>query len=355
MLEKSRAFLEEALAQRQASGLAFLLRRPGETPLEWYLGTHARGPERAVDADSLFDLASLTKILATTSLLFAAESEGKFSWQDPVRKFFSDFPSADATILSLANHRSGLPAHVDFFRRYAPLATGGPFLGDQRPLLSWIYEAGVSGSKQVYSDLGFLLLGLLLESLYGKSLPELFHERVVSRLKLENSGFVTLPHAPAPARMFGLLAARERFVATEDCPWRKKILRGEVHDDNAWALGGYGGHAGLFATARDTLALWDHLRRQAAASPDFLRTKPEGPGAFCYGFMTYPGLRPFPGPAFAGARGHTGFTGTSLWFDEGSGTVAILLTNRVHPSRADDRFIQTRLEFHKLLWDELGL
>jgi CubicO group peptidase (beta-lactamase class C family) len=348
--------LEKALAEKQASGLAFLFRRQGEPDFEIYLGTHAHGDATAVNLASLFDLASLTKILATTSLLFAAESEGKFSWGDPVRKYFSDFPSATATVLSLLNHRSGLPAHIEFFRRFAPLDPAGPKLGDQKVLLSWICAAGTPNEgKQVYSDLGFMLLGLLLESLYGKSLPELFHERILYRLKLENAGFVTLPHAPAPARMFGLLADQRRFVATEECPWRKKILRGEVHDDNAWALGGYAGHAGLFASARDAAALWEHLRRQADASPDFLRTAPDGPGTFCYGFMTYPGLRPFPGTAFAGARGHTGFTGTSLWHHEKNGALAILLSNRVHPARTDDRWTHSRLEFHKLLWEEAGL
>jgi CubicO group peptidase (beta-lactamase class C family) len=357
---RSRAFLEKALAEKQASGIAFLLRRPDHSDTEFYLGSHAHEGTsalmRPVAEDSLFDLASVSKILATVCLLFGAESEGKFAWTDPVRKYFSDFPSPDATILSLLAHRSGLPAHIDFFGRFAPLAEGGTRLGDPLPLLSWICEAGVpNAGKQVYSDLGFLLLGLFLESLYGKSLPELFYERIVSRLKIENAGYVTLPHAPAPARIFGLLAPVSRFVATETCPWRKKTLQGEVHDDNAWALGGYGGHAGIFSNARDAATLWEHLRRQVSASPEFLRMLPEGPGTFCFGLMTYPGLRPFPGNAFAGARGHTGFTGTSLWFHESSGSLAILLSNRVHPSRADDRFIQTRLEFHSLVWEELGL
>lgn len=357
---RSRAFLEAALAEKQASGVAFLLRRPNQNDLEMYLGSHAHENQgaliRPVAEDSLFDLASVSKILATTCLLFGAESEGKLAWTDPVRKYFSDFPSPETTIFSLLAHRSGLPAHQDFFRRFEPLAPGGARLGDQRALLSWICESKLATpGRQVYSDLGFILLGLLLESLYGKSLPELFHERIVSRLKLENAGYVTLPHAPAPARMFGLLAPVSRFVATEHCPWRKKTLQGEVHDDNAWAFGGYGGHAGLFANARDTAALWEHVRRQVQASPEFLRLAPEGPGSFCFGFMTYPGLRPFPGEAFAGARGHTGFTGTSLWYHEPSGALAILLANRVHPSRNDDRWIQSRLEFHKLLWDEAGL
>lgn len=356
-MSKTREFLAAALNQGQGSAAGFLLRRPGKPDLEWYLGQHARDDNdavaRATGEDSLFDLASLTKILATSSLLFQAESENKITWSDPVRKYFSAFPSPETTLYELFVHRSGLPAHLEFFRRYEK---GEEKMGDQKPLLSWICEAGLPNKgKQVYSDLGFMLLGLLLESLYGKTLPELFQEKIASRLKLEHSGFVTLPHAPAPARLYGLLAEKSRFVATETCPWRKKTLQGEVHDDNTWAMGGFAGHAGLFSTVRETARLFEHLWKQGKASPDFLKRKPEAPGIFSFGFMTYPGLRPFPGPAFAGALGHTGFVGTSVWFHEPSSTLAVLLNNRVHPTRADDRWIQTRLEFHKLLWEELGL
>jgi CubicO group peptidase (beta-lactamase class C family) len=359
-LSRSRAYLESALHEQQASAIAFLLRRPGQPDQELYLGSHARPAqgalERETTAESLFDLASVSKIFATVSLVFAAESEGKIAFRDPVRKYFSAFPGEGTTLLDLLTHRTGLPAHLEFFRHYDAFPEGTYRLGDQKPLLSWICEAGLpEPGQQVYSDLGFILLGLLLESLYGKTLPELFYERITSRLKLERTGYVTLPHAPAPARMYGLLAEQSQFVATETCPWRKKTLQGEVHDDNCWAFGGYAGHAGLFSTLKESAILFDHLLKQVKASPDFLQRAPANAGIFSYGFMTYPGLRPFPGPAFAGAFGHTGFTGTSAWLHEPTGTMAILLSNRVHPNRADGRWINTRLEFHKLLWEELGL
>ncbi len=354
-MKKAIALLENALAEKQASAIAFLLRRPGKKDVEHYLGSHAWPglgcAERPVAEDSIFDLASVSKILSTVSLLLIAESEGKIAFTDPVQKYFTLFPRAETTLLDLMVHRSGLPAHIEFFRFFQE---GRAQMGDQKPLLSWICEAGFPNlGQQVYSDLGFMLLGLLLESLYGKNLPELFHERMVGRLKLESSGYVTLPHAPAPARMYGLLAEKSRFVATETCPWRKKTLQGEVHDDNCWSLGGYAGHAGLFSTLRESVVLFEHLWKQAKANPSFLARRIEAPGIFSYGFMTYPGLRPFPGPGFAGALGHTGYTGTSAWFHEPSGTMAILLSNRVHPARTDSRWIDTRLEFHKQVWAEL--
>ncbi len=356
-LSRSKAFLEDALEQKQASAIAFLMRRPGQEDVEWYLGNHAHpgndATQREISKDSLFDLASVTKVLSTVNLLFIAESEGKFSFSDPVRKYFTSFPSASTKLSDLLKHRSGLPAHIEFFRKHEKgLAT----LGDQKPLLQWICEAGLKEpGVQVYSDLGFMLLGMLLESLYGKPLAEIFHERIVSRLKLENLGFVTLPHAAAPARMYGLLAEKKRFVATETCPWRKKTLQGEVHDDNCWAFGGCLGHAGLFGTAKDAMQAFDHLIKQAKSNPEFLNRSSPEPGSFSFGFSTYPGLRPFPGPAFATAYGHTGYTGTSIWYHEPTETRVALFSNRVHPSRSDSRWIDSRLQFHKLLWEELGL
>ncbi|RZA03546.1 MAG: class C beta-lactamase-related serine hydrolase [Proteobacteria bacterium] len=356
MFPRSHKFLEDALSEGQASGIAFLLRRAGKADVAWYLGNHAKPGTGALQRDlgpaSIFDLASVSKILSTVNLLFQAESEGKLSFADPVRKYFPLFPSNDATVLDLMNHRTGLPAHVEFFRRFE---NGEMKLGDGSHLLQWICEAGVPNrGKTVYSDLGFMLLGMILEQVNGKTLPEQFHERIVTRLKLESTGYVTLPHGAPAARMFGLLADKMRFVATEHCPWRKKTLQGEIHDDNTWALGGFAGHAGIFSTLEETGTLFDHLIKQVKASPAFLSRTPEAPGIFSYGFMTYPGLRASPGPAFEGAIGHTGYTGTSAWLHERTGTKAILLSNRVHPERSDGRWINTRLEFHKILWEELG-
>jgi CubicO group peptidase (beta-lactamase class C family) len=363
VLPQTRTYLENALAEKQASGAACLVRHKGKVLAEWYLGYSGyaeTGAEvRPVAADSIWDCASVSKALSTVALLFAAESEGKLGFHDKVRKYFTDFPSNETVLLDLMCHRSGLPAHIEFFRSYEK---GETKLGDQKPLLDWILKAGLahasgqlppSSASQVYSDLGFMLLGILLESLHGKPLPEIFHERVVTRLKLESSGYVTLPHAPAPSRLFGLLAPQTRYVATEVCPWRG-LLQGAVHDDNAWAFGGYAGHAGLFTTLREGEKIFDHLFRQTHANPEFLKRTPKQPGIWSYGLSTWPGLRPYPGPYFEGAYGHTGYTGTSLWYHEPKDLLVILFSNRVHPQRADSRWIDTRLHFHKLLWEELA-
>ncbi|MGZ3740755.1 MAG: serine hydrolase domain-containing protein, partial [Bdellovibrionota bacterium] len=122
MLQKSRAYLENALAEKQASGAACLVRRGGKIEAEWYLGTHGypeTGAEvRPVAADSIWDCASVSKALSTVCLLFSAESEGKLGFHDKVRKYFTDFPAPETTLLDLMCHRSGLPAHIEFFRSY---------------------------------------------------------------------------------------------------------------------------------------------------------------------------------------------------------------------------------------------
>ncbi|HEY8280793.1 MAG TPA: serine hydrolase domain-containing protein [Bdellovibrionota bacterium] len=355
MLKRSRAFLEKALAEKQASAAACLVRHRGEVVGEWYLGSHGypeTGAEvRPVAADTIFDCASVSKALSTVSLLFTTESEGKIGFHDPVRKYFTGFPGEETVLLDLMCHRSGLPAHIEFFRSYEK---GETKLGDQKPLLDWILNAGLPNlGTQVYSDLGFMLLGLLMESVHGKPLPEIFHEKIVGRLKLESTGYVTLPHAPAPARLYGLLAPKSRFVATEVCPWRK-LLQGGVHDDNCWAFGGYAGHAGVFTTLREAEKLFDHLWKQTNANPEFRKRTQKPPGIWNYGLSTWPGLRPFPGPYFEGALGHTGYTGTNVWYQEKNDLLCILFSNRVHPARTDNRWIDTRLEFHKILWEELG-
>lgn len=355
----STKILKDAIASQQCSGIALYTKIRGQEEFS-YLGETARRENEAVTApiteDSLFDLASLTKILSTLTLFLVAESEQRLGFEDLVVKYFPRFPGKSATLRQILQHETGLVWHEKFYERYA---AGQAKFGDTDALLSWICETKISEEKKpVYSDLGHMLLGLLLEKLYDKPLPQLFAEKISVKLKLQNTGFVTLPHAPAIARMNGLLAAKTRFVATEKCPWRGKLLQGEVHDDNAWALGGYAGHAGLFSTLTETKLVFEHLWKQIRANPFYHLDKPDADGAneyFYRGLLRYPGLRAFPGDAFKGSFGFTGFVGTSAWHHPPTDTTAILLSNRVHPSRDDTRWIDTRLQFHKALWQEAKL
>ena len=356
---RSLKFLKDAIAAEQCSAIALYTKIRGKEEFH-YLGTTARVGSDVIKAPvgehALFDLASLTKILSTLCLLLVAESEQRISFQDPVSKYFPKMKDKKITLTDLLQHSSGLPAHLKFYERFS---AGEAKFGDLESLLSWISEAEISSEKNpAYSDLGFMLLGILLEKIYEKPLNQIFLDKISAKLKLQHTGFVSLPHSSALARMHGLLMEKKFFVATEKCPWRQKTLQGEVHDDNAWAMGGVAGHAGLFSTLAETKLCFEHLWRQIRANPLYKLDKPAANGAnanFYLGLMRYPGLRPFPGNAFHGAYGHTGFVGTSAWHHPETDTSVILLSNRVHPTREDARWIDTRLQFHHTLWQETNL
>ncbi len=337
--------LRDAHARGEFSGCALAFRH-GTEGLFWQHGTLSRADSSPVGPQDFFDLASLTKIFSTGALLLQLESEDRLQLNDPITRWIPEFPDPTVTLRMLLEHRSGLPAHVEFFRRFS---AGEAPMGDQRALRYWICEVKTDPARpQVYSDLGFMLLGFVVEKICGAALPEAFAERIAKRLKLQRTGFRLLPHAPShsPSLPDG------RFVATENCPWRGRVMQGEVHDDNCWTMGGYGGHAGLFSTAEESLRLLEHTSHLLRAHPDLF---PVGTSTgFHAGFMVYPGLRPFPDAGFPGAVGHTGFTGTSAWWHPEKDLRVVLLTNRVHPSRDDGRFIDTRLRFHQALWRALA-
>ncbi|MBI3543842.1 MAG: serine hydrolase, partial [Deltaproteobacteria bacterium] len=225
------------------------------------------------------------------------------------------------------------------------------------------YEAAILASfnpaelekQAVYSDLGFLLLGWILEKISAQPLERLFEARVAAGLGLQSLRYLPLGRAPIPLDT----------IPTEDCPWRKHVLRGEVHDDNCYVLGGVAGHAGIFGTVADTHALgrrWlgalngtDSWLGQATAARFWERSKVAGSTRA----LGWDGVSPsgsssgkYFGPS---SRGHLGFTGTSIWIDPEKDLVVTLLTNRVHPTRSNEKIKGFRPLFHDTLLTELGL
>ena len=294
----------------------------------------------AVTAETIFDLASLTKVVATTTIAMQ---------QVDARVTPLDLPVADAlcgwrgddrelvTVCDLLAHSSGLTAHLPFYRDHVGRAE---------------FEAAICrlpleyapGSRSVYSDLGFMLLGFILSDRHpnGASLGKQF-DRLVAARGWGEIGY----HPPAPCR--------PRTAPTELDPWRGRTLVAQVHDENAWALGGAAGHAGLFGTApavgafaRDILRAFNGDTAVASAATfDSFRRRTDVPGSSrALGWDT---MRP---TSSCGNRlsprsiGHTGFTGTSLWIDPDAGLSIVLLTNRVHPSRRNEAILQFRPVFH---------
>lgn len=267
------------------------------------------GERAELDAGMWWDLASLTKPLFTARQVLRAAGEGRLDPGDALGNFLpelawmQDTPLRERTLGQLLSHTAGLPA-------WAPLYTWGDAATIRARLLQepWpLQEAG----RVVYSDLGYLLLGQVLERVYGQPLRD---------FPLGGG----LSFSPEPGRS----------VATEVCAWRGRLLRGETHDENASALGGVAGHAGLFGTLDGVLAQAEGLLRGGwlprAAQAAALR--PEWPGRT----LAFVGMTPgWSGGSLCSpqAYGHTGFTGTGLWVDPEAGLAWTLLTNRVHPSR----------------------
>jgi serine-type D-Ala-D-Ala carboxypeptidase len=298
---------------------------------------------------SLFDLASLTKPLCTTLLLLKLLSVGRLRLEDRLGSLVDLGLPPDKQALRLdhlMSHCAGLPAYRCFYRLRSPWHCPGH--------RSWLFShiaqeplVRIPGQRDEYSDLGFLLLGAVVEAVSGQGIADTFAREVAGPLGLD-SDLLFNPRSRGQ---------QDRCVATEDCPWRQRVLVGEVHDEHCWLLGGASGHAGLFGTLEATLtllkeffAVWQGrdslleldrgLVRQALCRQGNNQT-------WAMGFDT-----PTPGACSGGdylsglSVGHLGFTGTSFWLDPVGDRIVVLLTNRVHPSRDNLRIRQFRPQFH---------
>jgi CubicO group peptidase (beta-lactamase class C family) len=247
----------------------------------------------------------------------------------------------------LLTHTSGLPAHQEYFR-----TTSSPDELFQSVLSSpFAYEPGTA---TVYSDPGFILLGRIIERATGKSLDALARERIFAPLEMNDTAFT-----PA-ARL------RKRIAPTEfDRTFRKCLMHGEVHDENAWRMGGVAGHAGMFTTARDLAifsqmmlngGIYAHKRLLRSGTVEqFTTPDPATCNTRTLGWMV-PTENSTSGRYFSHqSYGHTGYTGTSMWIDLTRQMFVVLLTNRVHPTRDNTKIQQVRPAVHDAIAEALGI
>jgi CubicO group peptidase (beta-lactamase class C family) len=295
--------------------------------------------------DTVFDLASLTKVLATTTLVMRQIERGILSLDDAVAQHipaWRDDGAVVVTIRDLLSHAAGLAAHVPFYREHHGRdAIEAAILRTPRA-----YEPR---STSIYSDLGFMLLGFILDRIAPMATQ-------FDTLRLHMGNIQDLQFVP-PA------VWRRRTAPTRVDPWRQRLLVGEVDDDNAWALGGTAGHAGLFGVVGSVGEFTRHLLQvldgrtgafTRATAETFITRRTEIPGSSrALGWDTMLPTSSCGTRMSSRAFGHVGFTGTSLWIDPERSVYVVLLTNRVHPSPDNNAIAQMRPVLHDAIFDEL--
>ena len=362
------ALLGDAIRSGVAPGCVSAVWRGGVK--RWHkahgvLATHAGSPCQGepVDRHTLYDLASLTKVLATSMLVAHALDEGELTLDDEVPESLA-VGGVRPTLRDLLEHSAGLEAHREFFAppwSLAPCAREGLISA-----LRTVPPGLPPRTRAIYSDLGFLVLGAWLEKLGGARLDRLFEQKITGRLYLTDEiGFRPLLGGEPIAKL-ERIAPTEVYdpkLHTEGEPsyfairrrLGQEVCHGIVHDDNCVVMGGVAGHAGLFGTAGGVLAIgrewlnrltrfgnesWAVFARRSTVEGSTRRLgfdSPDPDGGGSTG-----------GVLSESALGHLGFSGTSLWIDPEREGIYVLLTNRVHPTRSNEGIRELRAAFHRL-------
>jgi uncharacterized protein YbbC (DUF1343 family)/CubicO group peptidase (beta-lactamase class C family) len=317
------AIVRDAIHDDQIPGAVVLVWHNGQVVYRRAFGNRALEPRREpMTVDTIFDVASLTKVVATTTAVMQLVQKGEVRLNDPVAKYLPEFAvngKEEITVRNLLTHFSGLRADIDLTPRWEGRDTALRMVFAETPAYS-------PGSRFLYSDTNFIALGALVERVSGTTLDAYCARKIFTPLEMTHTRF--LPPA----------AWRRRIAPTEDDE-QGKMLRGVVHDPRARRMGGVAGHAGVFSTADDLSKFGQALLNGSPIlSPEIVEkmTTPQQP-------PTAPVLRGFgwdiDSPFSSnrgellpvGSFGHTGFTGTSIWIDPTTRTFIILLTNSVHP------------------------
>jgi CubicO group peptidase (beta-lactamase class C family) len=369
--EVEQAF-NDAVERRVFPGATAVVRKGADVLFQGAFGFRTLVPQpRQMKIETVFDLSSLTKALATTIAVMMLTREAKLRLDDRVTRFFPNFGvhgKDRVTFRHLLAHCSGLAAWRPFYKLIGDIERGGKVnFMSSAGARQWIYEeihrekpAAPVATRAIYSDLNFIVLGEAVEQAAGVSLDRFCHERIYRELGLRATGFIDL----SLARTRKLEPVQEMFAATENCPSRKRLLIGEVDDENAFAMGGVAGHAGLFAPVgevdRIAVELIACYKGRSALLPEkivreFWTRDDAVPGStWALGWDT-----PSPNHSSSGrhfpptAVGHLGFTGTSLWIDPEREISVSILTNRVHPSRDNQAIREFRPKIHDLIMEAI--
>jgi beta-glucosidase-like glycosyl hydrolase/CubicO group peptidase (beta-lactamase class C family) len=359
-LARAYAILDQGVADGAFPGGVIAVGRGGAVTLHAFGRQTYDAKSAKVTPETIYDAASLTKPVVTTTLIAQFVEAGRLQLDAPISVMIPEWLNTAkdksgaqiewrkrVTLRNLLTHTSGLPGHVDYFadskseHDIAKRVIAEPL----------VYEPG---TKSEYSDLDFILLGEMLERLTGRSLDSLAAERIFAPIGMSDTSF-----NPSPK-------LKSRIAPTEnDTAFRKEQIRGEVHDENAWAMDGVAGHAGMFATARDLAAfaqmmlnggIYAHHRLlKRATVEEFTEAQDVSAKTRTLGWMA-PTENSSSGHYLSKeSYGHTGFTGTSIWIDPKKDLFVVLLTNRVYPTRENNKLAPLRPQIHDAVVEGLGL
>ncbi len=296
-----------------------------------------------VGPDTIFDIASLSKVVSTTTMAMLLYEREQLDLEASVARYLPRFGESgkrqEVTLRRLLAHNSGLPTYVPYFEKT-------PNRSELRQALLTTPLEADPGERALYSDPGFMILGLVLEQIAEKTLDCFFHQEIAGPLGMNRTRFTP------PRRLHPFIAPTEN-----DTAFRKRILQGEVHDENAWVLGGVAGHAGLFSTGEDVARFAQVMLHEGRIGnadlfqPETLHVFLEQQGA--------EGRRlgwDVPSPGGSTGRhfspstfGHLGYTGCSLWIDPENDFFVALLTNRIYPARENKKIQEFRPRIHDAL------
>ncbi len=357
--ERIKNVLKNGIRDGVYPGAVLLVAKEGEIVFFQEVGSRSLIPHAgSMHKGTIFDLASLTKPLATTLALMKCVDEGKIDLDQPLMTLLPKGLPSDkggVTPRLILAHSAGFANWKPFYLELVR------FKLDNRKesLRKWIMEAPLvylPGIGALYSDLGFMILEWVVELCAGTPLHLFLDRHFYGPLSIKT---MFLSNSVDPIQI-----EEDQFAATEACSWRKKVIQGLVHDENAFTLGGYSGHAGLFGTAEEVYVLVDLLRRhylgerEGYFNPETVRAfftrqdLVEG-STWALGWDT-----PSPQGSSAGKHfsaesvGHLGYTGTSVWMDFAKDVIVILLTNRIHPDRKNEKIKAFRPVLHDLVMEE---
>ncbi len=340
-----KGLLEEGIKKGAFPGVLLIAGSLEKDLINFTLGWAELKPEkRKLSSETKFDLASLTKVIVTTTLVFHLLERGELRLDDTAKRFWNEFHHGEVTIRQLLTHTSGLPSHQ-------LLANSG---GSLENLWKLNLENN-PGEIVNYSCMGFILLGKIVEKVMGKDLNQGAREVIFNPLGMKDSCF-NPKEGPFAATELG-----NEFEQKKGAQPREGIMRGVVHDGNAFLMGGIAGNAGLFGTGKDIarfsrmiLAGGEGILSPSTVEMLFTLQTPPHQEKRSFGWC-------LPGPYSSGgdllskkAIGHTGFTGTSLWIDREKSQFVVLLTNRIHPRVDSNDHIRLRPLIHNRAWAEMG-